>query len=75
MRMLGRSLGRSVLEGWRGMGGRDVVVDEFESEEVEFAGALDVEGSLIDREANAFSRSSPPPEEAQNFMYRSTILV
>lgn len=44
MRMLGRSLGRPVLDGWQGMGGRDVVVAGFESEEVGFVGAVEVEG-------------------------------
>jgi hypothetical protein len=32
-------------------------------------------GCWIDSEAKADSRSSPPLDEAQNFMYRSTILV
>jgi hypothetical protein len=32
-------------------------------------------GFWIESEAKADSRSSPPLDDAQNFMYRSTILV
>jgi hypothetical protein len=61
--MLGRSLERS-----RGcvVGGSDVVA-------VLLLAA--VGWCWIDSEAKADSRSSPPLDEAQNFMYRSTILV
>ena len=60
------SFGLSVLEGRVGRIGRPSlgVVEEA------------VDGlSETRRSANAFSRLSPPPVEAQNFMYRSTILL
>ena len=71
------SFGRSVAEICRGRSGRGNVEDgSFDDDDEGWErGAGPDFVSLIDSAVKAFSSSSPPPDVAQNFMYRSTIFV
>ena len=77
IRMLGRSFERS--RGWvAGPGGRAVAFwmpSGLEAEGCVVAPLFAAVVFWIESEAKADSRSSPPLDDAQNFMYRSTILV